>query len=211
MTKVNLLNEEVFMIGSDKNCFPTRITLSGLVGSGKTTIGKILAERLNYDFRSIGNVTRKYAAEKGMTIVEFQKYCSSHPEMDLRIDEVFSNECNSSQNLIIDYRLGFKFVTNAYHIYLSINEQEATERLKKANRAGEGFETVSLRNESFKSQFLHAYGVDYTLKSNYDLIIDVQNFSSPENIADSILRHLNLKNLIHSELNHSENNQLEDF
>jgi cytidylate kinase len=166
---------------------PINFTLSGCVGSGKTTIGKLLAEHLNYSFISIGNRTREFAESKGMSIVEFQKLCLSKPEMDMQIDKAFSNECNNSERLVIDYRLGFKFIKNAYHIFLNISEACAKERLKLANRATESYETVNQRNESFKNQFLNTYSVDYTLPENYDLLVHVADFSNPEDMLAFII------------------------
>ena len=48
-----------------------RITLSGEVASGKSSVGKVLAEQLNFSFVSIGNKTRSYASSQNLSIVEF--------------------------------------------------------------------------------------------------------------------------------------------
>ncbi len=175
----------------NKKSFPTRITLSGCVGSGKTTVGKLLANKLQYNFISIGNRTRQFAETKGLSIVQFQELCLTNPEMDKQIDFEFSNECNNSESLIIDYRLGFKFIKNAYHIFLKISEETAIERIKSANRSAETFVTISQRNESFKNQFLNAYGVDYTIPKNYDLIVDVEQFNDAEAVVEFIINNLN--------------------
>jgi cytidylate kinase len=111
--------------------------------------------------------------------------------MDKQIDNEFSNECNKAENLVIDYRLGFKFVKNAFHIFLKVSEETAIERLKTANRAYESFESINQRNESFKNQFFNAYGVDYTVPKNYDLIVDVEQFRNVEEIVDFIIQNLN--------------------
>jgi radical S-adenosyl methionine domain-containing protein 2 len=171
--------------------FPNKITLSGYVGSGKTTIGKLLASKLNYQFISIGNKTRDYAESLGLTIVEFQDKCLKDPELDKEIDTQFSNECNDSENLIIDYRLGFKFINNAYHIFLNISEETAMERIRKSGRLTETFDTVARRNLLFKNQFLKTYGIDYTIPKNYNLVIDVEQFNTPEELVEYILKTLN--------------------
>lgn len=175
----------------NKKSFPSRITISGQVGSGKSTVGKLLAEKLDYSFISIGNKTRDFAEKKGLSIVQFQELCLANPELDKQIDLEFSQDCNSSERLIIDYRLGFKFVKNAYHIFLSISDEMAIERLMSANRISETHETVCQRNESFKNQFLNAYGVDFTMPKHYDLIVNVEQFESAEQIVEFILENLN--------------------
>ncbi|MBK9481103.1 MAG: (d)CMP kinase, partial [Bacteroidetes bacterium] len=102
---------------------PSKITISGEVASGKSTVGKLLAERLSYTFESIGNQTRTHAENLGKSIVEFQRDCLLNPDLDKEIDVHFSTECNLLDNLIVDYRLGFKFINNGYHIYLKISER----------------------------------------------------------------------------------------
>ena len=38
-----------------------KITISGLAGSGKSTVGRLLASKLNVPFISMGNTTRAFA------------------------------------------------------------------------------------------------------------------------------------------------------
>lgn len=171
--------------------FPKRITMSGEVASGKSTVGKLLAEKLSYSFVSIGNRTREFAFERGMNIVEFQKECLNNPDIDRENDLAFSNECNSSENQIIDYRLGFKFIENAFHVFLKISESSAIERLKNAKRENENHTTIRERNEAFIAQFKSAYGIDYTSSEHYDLVIDVDKFNSADEIVEHIINQLN--------------------
>ena len=174
----------------EKNPIPLRITLSGEVASGISTIGKLLAQKLNYEFVSIGNKTRAIAANKGLSIIEFQRECLLNPALDLQIDQEFSEECNNQGGLVIDYRLGFKFVKNAFHIFFKISEETAIERLKTANRVNETFQTLRERNNSFKNQFQNTYNVNYTNKENYDLVIKIDKHSTPELILDVIAHQL---------------------
>lgn len=163
-----------------------KITLSGEVASGKSTVGKLLADKLGYQFTSIGNKTRRHAASEGMTIVEFQKKCLANPELDKQIDLDFSNDCNQSNNLIVGYRLGFKFIPNGFHVFLKISEEDAVTRLRNAKRINETHLTVHERNNSFKNQFIAAYGIDYKNEKHYDLIIKVKEEISAEEIVDII-------------------------
>ncbi len=165
----------------------TKITLSGEVASGKSTVGKLLAEELDYEFVSIGNITRSRAEREGISIVDFQKKCLRNPLLDQEIDLEFATYCNTKENLIIDYRMGFKFVQNSFNVFLKISEEDAVERLKVANRKNETFETVKVRNDTFKTQFQNAYKVDYTTYSNYDTIIKINNKMSPKEIAKIII------------------------
>ena len=166
---------------------PNKITISGEVASGKSTIGKLLAEKLNYKFVSIGNKTREFAESRGLDIVQFQKECLSDPTIDKLIDKQFSDECNANEKLIIDYRLGFKFISNSYNIFLKVPIGTATERLKTAKRYNETHHTINERNKIFKNQFQNSYAIDYTEENHYDLIIDSAQYNSPEDIVGFIL------------------------
>ena len=170
----------------------TKITLSGEVASGKSTIGRLLAEKLNYDFVSLGTIIRARAQQEGIHITEFQKRCKENVSIDKEIDAEFGSFCNDKEHLVVDYRMGFRFVRNALHVYLKISEEDALERLKAANRPDENFETVRERNESFKSQFLNAYQIDYTDEFHYDLVINVSN-KTGEEISQTIVNYFNLK------------------
>jgi len=45
--------------------------MSGKAGSGKGTVSKLLAEKLDYKYISIGNMKRELATTMGLTISEF--------------------------------------------------------------------------------------------------------------------------------------------
>jgi len=169
---------------------PARITLSGAVASGKSTVGKLLAERLGYGFTSIGNATREAAQARGMDIVTFQRACVADPEMDRQIDRAFAAQCNAQERLVIDYRLGFHFVPGAFHIFLRIAEAAATERLRHAGRNGESHHTLRERNATFQRQFQQAYGLDYTEARHYDLVVDVDGMHTPEEVLEVIIAHM---------------------
>lgn len=46
------------------------ITISGDIGSGKSTTGKLLAKKLDYKYLSTGAIQRQIAEEMGMTTLE---------------------------------------------------------------------------------------------------------------------------------------------
>ena len=46
------------------------ITISGIAGSGKSTVAKLLAKKLNYNHYSIGEFMRDIAKEKNTSLLE---------------------------------------------------------------------------------------------------------------------------------------------
>lgn len=168
---------------------PNKITLSGEVASGKSTVGNLLAKKLGYQFLSIGNFTREIAEKKNMSIVEFQEECKKNPELNKKVDNEFLEHCKTIKNAVIDYRLGFHFLPDAKHFFLKITMKEASNRLRKAQRKNESYKTIEVRNELFKDQFLNSYGLNYTNPDYYDNTIDVSNLTAEE-VTNHILSNL---------------------
>ena len=153
----------------------TKITLSGFAGSGKSTVGEIIKEKLNYEFISVGNYSREFARkEHGLTINEFQERCKEKPELDTEIDQKFKKECNSKENVVIDYRLGFHFVTNAFHVLLKVSDENASLRINANDRMNEetNSHAIKHRNKQMRERFIGKYAVDFTDEKNYDLVIN---------------------------------------
>ena len=176
-----------------------KITLSGLAGSGKSTIGKLLAKKMGWQFISIGNYSRGYAKEKfNLGINEFQAYCKEHPEEDQMIDKHFASKINSSKGTIVDYRLGHKFIKDALHVYLDVSEDEAVKRLLNAKRVKEFKEQdeefirreMNKRNNAMQKRFMDIYQTDFTDINNYDLIINTDKYPEFDDIANLIIAHL---------------------
>jgi predicted cytidylate kinase len=166
-----------------------KITLSGFAGSGKSTVGKILKEKLDYEFISVGNVSREFAQkEYGLTINEFQEKCKKEPELDDLIDERFSQLCNGTDNIVADYRLGFHFVKNAFHVFLRVSDNIAASRIQNDDRGKENVnpDSIKKRNQDMRQRFIDKYKVDFTDESNYDLVIDTDNLS-PKDITKQII------------------------
>jgi radical S-adenosyl methionine domain-containing protein 2 len=169
---------------------PSKITLSGEVASGKSSVGKLLANELGYDFLSIGEMTREIADSRGMTIVEFQAECKKNPKLNEEIDQLFLKKCQTKEGVIIDYRLGFHFVKDAYHVFLNISEEKAIERLRENKRINETHATVRERNDLFKDQFTQTYDLDYTCLSHYNSVVDVNYIEDPFEVVLSIINSL---------------------
>jgi predicted cytidylate kinase len=166
-----------------------RITLSGLAGSGKSTIGKQLAKELKLEFHSMGELSRKKAGEKNMSIPEYQNYLNENPEVERKNDIEFSDEMNKKKEFILDYRLGFHFIKKSYNIYLSVGNRVAYNRIRGRKGRDENYFNMSRaqvlrkikeRNEASRSRLLELYNVDFTDKLKYDLVIDTNKFSVKE-------------------------------
>ena len=81
------------------------ITIGGPPGSGKTTVGRLLAEKMEMDFISTGMIFRDMAAEKGMTLAEFGKIAAENHEIDKELDRRMLAMAKEKKDIILEGRL----------------------------------------------------------------------------------------------------------
>lgn len=163
------------------------IVLSGLAGSGKSTIGKIISQKLGFEFVSMGDYSRKYALENfSMNINEFQLYCAKTPGVDELLDETFIQYCNSKENLVIDYRLGFHLLSNVFTVLLTVSDLEAAKRISNSGRQHEDAITIKNRNVQMIRRFQDKYEVNFIDPHNYQMLVNTDGLS-PEEISEIII------------------------
>lgn len=172
-----------------------KISLAGDLGSGKSTVGKILSQRLGAEVYSTGTIQRQIATEMGMTTLQLNQYMETHPEIDGKIDDGLRALEHSEKNLIIDSRMAWHFVPSSFSVYMAADSYVSAERILKAGRESEPFKTVeeavasiSDRRKSEMFRYSHLYGVNIKDLENYDYVIDT-SYIPPELVAEHIAAH----------------------
>lgn len=117
------------------NTIANRIFLIGMMASGKSTIGKILAERLEYDFIDMDNIIEK---ENNMTIA---KIFEIHGEDHFRIlEHNLLSRLSNQQNVIIStgggtpiFHQGINVMLNSgIVIWFKVSKDEIHKRLSES-------------------------------------------------------------------------------
>ena len=182
-------NARIIMLGGYK----MKITISGRIGSGKSTIGKLLAQRLGLKHYSTGGFMRQIAKEKGKTLLELSKIAEKSDEIDRILDERQMSLGEIEDDFLIDARLGFYFIPDSIKIFLDVDINEATKRIyneKRLDEANQSLEdtlkNIKIRQESEKARYERYYGIDVSDKANFDIWIDTSN-KSPKEIIELIL------------------------
>lgn len=170
-----------------------KISLAGDLGSGKSTVSKILIERLGATYYSTGAICRAIASKHGMSIVEMNVYMETHPEIDKEIDDGLRALSDIEENMIIDSRMAWHFVRDTFRVYMTTELAESAKRILRAGRAEEKAATVEetaqnirARKASERKRYAEQYGVDCKDLGNYDLVVD-STFATPEEVAECIL------------------------
>ena len=181
----------------------TKITISGVPGSGKTTTGKILAKKLKCKFLSVGGVRREIAKEKGLTIQELNKIGETEKWTDEVVDKKQIEIGKKEENFVFEGRLSWYFIPNSIKILLLVNEKEGAKRVRKEKRASEQktksvYEQIKINKERAKSdkkRYKNIYGIKNFLdQKNFDIIIDTSSLT-PKEVVEIILKQLkNIKN-----------------
>ena len=172
----------------------TTITISGLPGTGKTTVAKLLEKRLGLRYVYSGEIFRGMAKKQGMSLEEFGAYCETHREIDEELDR-FQLEILRKGNVILEGRIsGWIAHRNnvpAVKVLLETAIDVRTGRIVKREQGNieERKKEILKREKSEASRYKKYYGIDVYDTSIYDVIIDVSK-KTPEEITQIILAHL---------------------
>jgi len=105
------------------------ISIAGAIGSGKSTIGKILSDKMGWPRYNMGDVWRETARQKGMTLAELQKLSETDFKVDKEVDGYVKKLGATKDNFIIEGRLAWLFIPHSLKIYLDVSEDEAARRI----------------------------------------------------------------------------------
>lgn len=169
------------------------ISISGSHGSGKSTIAKMLAEKLNWPRYYMGGLRREAAQKRGMTLAEYNKLGESDPSTDLEVDNYQEELGKTKDNFIIEGRTSWHFIPDSLKIYIKASFETGAERifkqLQKENNRNEDHNLNSIEavlkslEERYKSDQLRYkkyFNIDvYDLK-NYDFVIDTDKLTIEE-------------------------------
>jgi len=90
-----------------------RITVSGLPGSGTTSLSRYLAERHGFTMISAGEVFRQLAKEHNMELARFGDLARNDPSYDKMIDARQKEIAEANNNIVVEGRLSGWMVDNA--------------------------------------------------------------------------------------------------
>jgi cytidylate kinase len=186
------------------------ISISGVPGSGKTTVAKLLAEELKYHFYSMGDLRGKMAMERGITIDELNKIGESDPTTDTSVDDYQRELGTKEDNFVIEGRLSWHFIPSSFKILLTCDPQESAKRIYGARKAGDASrrdepdyasidatrEELERRTASDILRYQKYYGIDYRDPSHFDLVVDTTSIDGAKNVASLIAAKLQERGLI---------------
>lgn len=173
---------------------PRTIVINGDLGSGKSTVSRLLSARLGIERISVGDLYRAMAEERGMTALQMNRHAELDDSIDSYVDNLQRSIAASGRPLVVDSRLAWHFFKDAFKVHLITDPRAAAERvLQRPADEVEGYTSVAQamvrlaeRSESERIRYLTRYGVDKTRLRNYDVVCDSTS-ASPDEIVGRVL------------------------
>jgi cytidylate kinase len=161
------------------------ITIAGAPGSGKSSTAKIVAQKLGYEHFSSGDMFRKMAAEKGLSVEEINEAAEEQKSIDQKVDELLVGIGKEKDKVVIDSRTAFHWIPDSFKVFLDLDSQIAAERtfaqIQKEGRASQAASSVEevrantiRRTTSEHKRYQSLYNLDVTDKKSFDLVVDTQ-------------------------------------
>lgn len=159
------------------------ITITGDICTGKSSIGKELANRLSLKYFSAGSIYRRLSSRTGLSVLD--TFASSSKDIDIKVNELI-RRLGHEGNYVIDARTGYKECPNSFKILLKASEDSRNERLKDR---GESKEDADRRFKVEKEKFKDLLDTDIANEDNYDLVLYTTGKTVKESV-DIILENL---------------------
>ena len=161
-----------------------RITVSGLPGSGTTSLARHVAEMLHTGMISAGEVFRQMAQEYGMDLAAFGKRAESDPSFDRLIDERQREIALAHDDIVVEGRLSGWFVREAdLKIWLLAPTECRVARIQTRDIIGdpETAARMTREREACEAQrYQSYYGINIDDLSPYHLVLNSEHWSVEE-------------------------------
>lgn len=173
------------------------ISLTGRLGSGKSTVAKLIAAKYGYEIHSTGTALRKIAADLNMTALEFNRLMTSDPKYDYMIDEETKRISidRAEDKIIYDSRMAWNFAVKSFKVYLYVDTLVSAKRIMADPDRGavesyssveDAVNQIEARMMEENKRYKQIYNVDHLDLNNFDLVIDTENHL-PDEVCELVM------------------------
>jgi len=166
------------------------ITIGGRAGGGKSSVSKAIAEKLSYRRHSVGDIWRKCAAERGMSLDEFNQLAEKDTSIDKSADDAQKKLGETEDNLVVESRMGFFFIPKSIKIFVDASPETRAKRTMEHDRVQESHKSLqhalkklNARDKGDVARYKKLYKVDPFDMKHYDLVIDTTNNTVEETVS----------------------------
>ena len=167
------------------------VTISGLPGSGTSTIAREVAAALDLPRLDGGTVFRSMAAERGMTLAEFGALAEQEPSVDLELDRRLAVAARAG-DVVLESRLAGWIARNegvaGLRVWVTCDERERARRV--GAREGVALDDALVANREREAsealRYVTYYDIDLSDLAPYDLVLDSTSVP-PDQLVSEIL------------------------
>lgn len=158
-----------------------RITISGLPGSGTTSLARQLSEHYGIPLISSGEIFRQMAQERGLSLAAFGTLARSDPGIDRLIDEKQKEVGARNDNIILEGRLSGWMVPDAdLKIWLMAPVMCRVQRIfgRDALDSEETARVVTEERERCEAErYRNFYQIEITDLSPYHIVLNSERWN----------------------------------
>ncbi|MBI4215246.1 MAG: cytidylate kinase family protein [Parcubacteria group bacterium] len=174
---------------------PAVITISGLPGSGKSTLGKNLANKLGYRYFSVGSILREMARKGQKTLLQISREAEQNAQIDQMLDQKMLEFAKTNRQIVIDSRLAARFLKEnnieGYHIFLDASPAVRAKRIGQREHIPikDALPQTRERENSEARRYKTLYNIDINDKSVYDSVIKTDQLTRDQ-VLNKILKQI---------------------
>ncbi len=167
------------------------ITISGLPGSGKTTVAQLVAHELGLEHVYAGDIFRRQAEAHGLSLEEYARRAETDHSIDRALDAQMRARA-AEGNAVLEGRLAAFMAeeagVKALRVFLDAPESVRARRIagREGGDAASKLRETQAREASDARRYQEIYRVDYHDRRRYDCVIETAD-RSPEEIAREVV------------------------
>ncbi len=160
------------------------ITISGSPGTGTSTLSRSLCAELDLRYVNSGELFRKIASEKNISVRDMNRLAEKGPEIDYLIDDAQKALAKEGGG-IFEGRLSGHLLAADLKVALKTDLRKRAERISKreAKLLEDAMSETRQREESEARRYKMYYNIDINDYSVYDLVVDTGKFDEAATLA----------------------------
>ena len=170
-----------------------KITVSGLPGSGTSTLVSGLMAHFNWTSLNGGDVFRSEAKRRGLSLAEFGQLCTKDLEVDRQLDAMLQEQMsNEDAEDIVESRLSgwwaYRLGIDCVRLWIEVEDEERARRVvgREQCTLEEAIEANAKRTAVDAERFMELYGILPQQREPYTIVLDGTNLSREQILAAAI-------------------------